>query len=382
LGRLGTFVITVVLILGLVGCAPAPTPTQYYLTTSSTEGGNVSTPREGTSAYNKGTVADLVAEAEEGYRFVNWTGDVETIADVNAASTTITISGNYSIKANFERIPPIQYNLTISRTAGGSVTTPGQGIFTYDAGTVVNMVATPASGYRFVYWTGDVATLSCGCQSTTITMNGNYSVTANFQQQQALSFPDPNLEAAVREATGKPTGPIYPSDLEGLTSLDASVRNIADLTGLEHCASLMELELWANQISDIAPLANLTNLIRLWLEWNQIGDLSPLADLTNLTVLDLYQNQIINISPLVNLTNLTRLYLTLNQIRDVSPLTNLTNLTLLQLDYNQINDIRPLVQNEGLGSGDLVSLRHNPLSSDSINLYIPQLEARGVTVQY
>ena len=39
----------------------------------------------------------------EGYRFVEWTGDVGTIADVYAATTTITMNGDYSITANFVR---------------------------------------------------------------------------------------------------------------------------------------------------------------------------------------------------------------------------------------------------------------------------------------
>ena len=42
----------------------------------------------------------MVAEAEESYRFVNWTGDVGTIADVNDP-TTITMNGDYSIMACF-----------------------------------------------------------------------------------------------------------------------------------------------------------------------------------------------------------------------------------------------------------------------------------------
>jgi len=42
----------------------------------------------------------------------------------------------------------------------------------------------------------------------------------------------------------------------------------------------------------------------------------------------------------------------------------------------------PLVENEELGEGDKVSLNDNPLSDDSINIYIPQLKARGVTVDY
>jgi hypothetical protein len=42
----------------------------------------------------------------------------------------------------------------------------------------------------------------------------------------------------------------------------------------------------------------------------------------------------------------------------------------------------PLVENEGLGERDEVYLADNPLSDDSINIYIPELEARGVTVDY
>ena len=70
----------------------------------------VTAPGEGTFAYDPKTVADLVAEAEEGYRFVNWTGEVDTIDDVGAAATTITIEGYYSVRANFEEIPPPPIN--------------------------------------------------------------------------------------------------------------------------------------------------------------------------------------------------------------------------------------------------------------------------------
>ena len=97
---------------------------------------------------------------------------------MNSATITITINGNYTITANFVR----QYNLAISSTAGGSVSAPGVGTFTYDNGTVVNLVATPAAGYRFVNWTGDVGTIAnVNAAATTITMNGNYSITANFE---------------------------------------------------------------------------------------------------------------------------------------------------------------------------------------------------------
>jgi alpha-tubulin suppressor-like RCC1 family protein len=154
---------------------------QCVLTISSATGGNVTTPGEGVFTYDAGTVVNLVATPDASYHFVNWTGDVSTIGDVNAAATNITMSGNYSITANFEEIPPVQYDLSINSTEGGSVTTPGEGVFTHDEGEVVDLVATPDVGYRFVNWTGDVGAIAdVEDATTTITMDGDYAVTANF----------------------------------------------------------------------------------------------------------------------------------------------------------------------------------------------------------
>lgn len=248
----------------------------------------------------------------------------------------------------------------------------------------------------------------------------------------AVTFLDPNLEAAIREAIGKPAGNIYESDLETLTALDApgqleSQTNIQDLSGLQYCSNLIDLNLELNiHISDLSPLSDLTNLTRLDLWHNQISDISPLDSLTNLTYLELGDNEISDISPLGNLTNLEYLYLYSNQIADITSVANLTNLTSLSLQYNQlddisplakvtnlialdlwnnqiadisplanltrlahlylprnqISDISPLVDNEGISAGDELYLSGNPLSSDSVDIYIPQLQARGVTVSY
>jgi len=155
-------------------------------------------------------VINLAAAAASGYRFVNWTGDVGTIAQVNAASTTITVNADYSITANFEVIPDVQYILTTSSTAGGSVTTPGEGTFTRNAGTVVSLVATPLSGYQFVNWTGDVGTIASAIGvSTTITMNDNYSITANFEETGVTYY---TLTTSVSPSGGgsvSPTGGTY-----------------------------------------------------------------------------------------------------------------------------------------------------------------------------
>ena len=76
----------------------------HWLTVSSTAGGSVVSPGEGSFAYGFGETVDLVAEPDEGYRFVNWTGDIDSIVNVNAASTTITMNDDYSITASFEEM--------------------------------------------------------------------------------------------------------------------------------------------------------------------------------------------------------------------------------------------------------------------------------------
>jgi len=171
--------VLICVVLGnIVACTPTPT-TEYALFINSTEGGSVTTPGEGMFTCDEGTVVNLVATPDAGYLFVNWTDNVGTIADVNAATTTITMNGDYSITPNFVAVAV--YDLTIASTAGGSVTTPGDGTFTYNEGTVVNLVAEAEEGYQFVNWSGDVGTIAAvNNATTTITMSGNYSITANF----------------------------------------------------------------------------------------------------------------------------------------------------------------------------------------------------------
>jgi len=153
----------------------------YDLTTDSTDGGAVTSPGEDTFTYDCGSDVPLVAAAEEGYYFVNWSGDVDTIANVNAYTTAVTMMGDYSITANFELVPPGQFVLTTSSTTGGSVTTPGEESSPYDEGTVVDLVAEAEGCYEFVEWTGDVDTIAdVYSASTNITVDADKSVTASF----------------------------------------------------------------------------------------------------------------------------------------------------------------------------------------------------------
>ena len=242
-----------------------------------------------------------------------------------------------------------------------------------------------------------------------------------------VDIPDANLRAVIANRLGKASGaPITRAEMATLTRIDATNQGIRNLTGLEHATNLQRLDLDRSNISDISALSNLTNLIYLDLSYNSISDISALYNLTNLTHLNFFgnsisdisalsnlinletwylgQNSISDISALYNLTNLKRLYLNNNSISDISALYNLTNLTnlslfgnsisdisalsnlanltLLRLQDNNISDISPLLANTGLGSGDTVDLRSNPLSSTSTSSLISILLSRGVTVRF
>ena len=116
-------------------------------------------------------------------------------------------------------------------------------------------------------------------------------------EQSAIAFPDPNLEAVIREAIDKPEGDIYASDLEGIILLNADGGGIRNITGLEYCRNLEYLSLRGNEITDVSPLSGLTNLTELDLSFNEINDVS-LSRLTSLEWLRLDNNQIVDISPL------------------------------------------------------------------------------------
>lgn len=75
------------------------------------------------------------------------------------------------------------YTITISSTIGGTVTSPGEGVFKYPGGTVVNLVAEPDRGYQFALWTTNAGTITdLHAATTTVTVNNYYFITAGFQK--------------------------------------------------------------------------------------------------------------------------------------------------------------------------------------------------------
>ncbi len=154
---------------------------KYKLTVTSTEGGRVSTPGEGVFDYEHCTQVTLRAEPSSGYWFVEWAGDVDKLDDPASPYTTISMEGDYRIKAVFERKMHV---LSVSSTEHGEVEKPGEGVFPYGHGAEVELRAVADSGYRFAGWAGDNNEIpDHTAAETTITMLGSYDIRAVFERK-------------------------------------------------------------------------------------------------------------------------------------------------------------------------------------------------------
>ena len=170
--------------------------------------------------------------------------------------------------------------------------------------------------------------------------------------------------------------------LEALTTLSLGYNGIEDFSALGSLQSLQWLDLSGNAISDVSALGSLQSLQWLYLIDNAISDVSALGSLQSLAGLWLGDNEIEDVSALGSLESLATLGLGGNAIEDVTALGSLETLTELGLQRNAISDVSALVRNMGIGDGDHLDLRGNPLSTESIETHIPALLQRGVEVLF
>jgi uncharacterized repeat protein (TIGR02543 family) len=201
-GIIAACVIATIVVIVLVIHPPSATPT-YTLSVNISPAGAGSVSTLG-GEYESDDQVTLTATPASGYTFDHWSGS----ASDTSPTMSITMNRDYSITANFVAV----YDLIISSTAGGSVTTPGEGTFAYDEGTVVNLVATTDAYYHFVSWAGDVGTIdNVNAASTTITMNGDYEIVANFEEeahQTVLIIVNESIYEQIQENLG-----VFESDL-------------------------------------------------------------------------------------------------------------------------------------------------------------------------
>ena len=200
---------------------------------------------------------------------------------------------------------------------------------------------------------------------------------------EAVNFPDPSFEQAVREELGKMSGTIDSSELMFIEELRLSNRGIRDLTGINYFTNLDYLEASNNNITDLSPLSGHPSLRNVNLGDNLITDITALGQIPNLEYIHLWNNRVTDISTLASATSLRSLYISNNNVQDLSVISTLPRLNQLSIENNKpINNaemLRPLVnsavsrlQLEGLNIESLgpitemVNLRQLDLSRTQI----------------
>ena len=171
------------------------------------------------------------------------------------------------------------------------------------------------------------------------------------------------------------------AELINLVTLNLLSNNIGQALGLEKLTQLEQLELGFNQIANLVPLSALMRLRDLGLSNNGgINDLEPLSGLRELRILLASGNQIPHLYPLMDHRELVDLRVNFNDVTQLEPMTDLSKLDNLEFRGNSITSLDPLVRNGGLGQGDLVDARANPLSANTCP-DIAALEERGVDLR-
>lgn len=157
------------------------------LTTSSSAGGSIMLPGEGVFTYDCNTPVDVRAVPEPCYHFTGWTGtavDEDRVVNSHDPNTTVTVDTDYTLIASFQLDTS---ELTISSASGGSVATPGEGVFIYDCGTAVTVEAAPEPCYRFSHWTGTAIDANKVADPnsaiTTVVVDADYTLEAHFAVQ-------------------------------------------------------------------------------------------------------------------------------------------------------------------------------------------------------
>lgn len=126
------------------------------------------------ATYEHGQPIILTVTPASGFQFTSW-------PDGNTANPrTVTLSANTTLSVTCTAIPTFILTLAVSPSGSGSISADPPGP-TYFIGTGVSLAPNPATGYRFVNWSGD---LTGSTVPGAVSMTANRSVTANYALNQ------------------------------------------------------------------------------------------------------------------------------------------------------------------------------------------------------
>lgn len=189
-----------------------------------------------------------------------------------------------------------------------------------------------------------------------------------------VTIPDLVLKRAIKAALKLKRDDIYVSDIESLTTLDVSYRDVKDITGLEKATNLTKLDLAGNEIKNTSALKALAKLEYLDLSHYQGENIGFLTSLTSLKTLILSDSSIKSLEPIVELANLETLDISYTELTTILPLQKLANLATLavygDLYFDLLNEVQAL-EREGL------SILHD----DGYQMYITSIKANEERVK-
>ncbi len=125
----------------------------------------------GAGSYPQGTTVSLMATANSGWGFVNWTESGTVVR--TQPSYTFTATANRTLVANF--VPAYTVTTSAMPTYGGAASAGG----VFNSGQQVTVTATPVTGYHFTRWSsfgGTVSTLA----TYTFPASANVNLVAEF----------------------------------------------------------------------------------------------------------------------------------------------------------------------------------------------------------
>jgi hypothetical protein len=159
-------------------------PTVVLTMSVSPSEAGITVPAIGTNEVAKNEAIPISAQSNAGYVFNGWTASpAENVifGNSNSSSTTVTLSDNATVTANF--LPPVDLTMAVQPSEGGT-TTPSVGTSPVEHGLAKPIEAHANADYGFISWTAipaeNVVFGNANAPSTTAALSSNAIVTANF----------------------------------------------------------------------------------------------------------------------------------------------------------------------------------------------------------
>jgi hypothetical protein len=149
-------------------------PSVHYTLEIAATAGGTTNPTPGNHTYSQGQNVSVQAILDTGYRLDHWELDEVNISSANPYA--VLMNNDHLLQAVFA---PITHTLEITTTIGGA-TSPEQGVYTYTAGSRIQVTAVPNTNYTLDYW--ELDNINMGkTNPLNLTMETNHTLKAVFR---------------------------------------------------------------------------------------------------------------------------------------------------------------------------------------------------------